>query len=81
VTRPAKFETTPLDGPGLQWLEMYAKARATMKTEVVDYGNATPTPWMDRLYDGWQLVEPEPEPQPQMQPKRTFLQRIRGVLR
>jgi hypothetical protein len=66
VTAPLPFDVTPLDGPGLEWLELYGKARATMRTEVVNYDNVAPVrplrwPWMLRTYDGWEL-EPEPEP-------------------
>ena len=65
VTTRLDVDVTPLTGD-LTWLEEYAKARASMRWEIVDYTNATPRlampwPWVARLYDGWDL-EPEPEP-------------------
>lgn len=44
VTKPTAFESTPMTGSDMQWWEMYAKARATMRTEVVDYSKAAPAP-------------------------------------
>ena len=36
------FDSIPLDAAGMQWLELYSAARATMKTEVVDYSKVAP---------------------------------------
>jgi hypothetical protein len=65
MTAPSEFETTPLTGD-TSWLEAYAEARASTRWTVVDRANAAPNrsmpwPWMVRLYDGWQLEEPEPK--------------------
>jgi hypothetical protein len=65
MTAPSEFESTPLDGPGLEWWALYSKARATTRWEIVDRGSDVPTgplvsPRMvELLYGGWEL-EPDP---------------------
>ena len=75
----SSWETTPLSGPDLQWWELYAKARATIRWEIVDRGDAAsraPVPWprMVGILDGMRLAEPESEPEP----APTFLQKVKA---
>jgi hypothetical protein len=79
MTAPSALETTPLTGSDLQWWEMYAEARKTLRWETFTFDDAASSrpmlwPQMPRIYDGMALAEPEPEPEPE----RTFLQRLKA---
>jgi hypothetical protein len=60
MTAPRNFDNTPLDGPGMEWLELYAQARATMRTEVVDYSKVAPVSLRPESESNSYVYDPTP---------------------